>query len=77
MVSPSLVRTTISIWKIPVDENGNQCLPGESILHPCRVEDSHRTLIGDVPALAWCREWFEDNFLIIEDWRLSLYYTMV
>jgi hypothetical protein len=22
------------VWKIPVDELGNQCLPGECILHP-------------------------------------------
>ena len=63
------------IWKIPVDEDRNQCLPGESILHPCcRVErfTSHPVL-GDVPELDWCREWFEDNFLIVSDWDVCRY----
>lgn len=63
------------IWKIPIDEDGNQCLPGDSILHPCcRVErfTSHPKL-GDVPELDWCREWFEDNFLIVSDWDVCRY----
>ena len=63
------------IWKIPVDEMGNQCLPGECILHPnCRVEKwtEHETL-GKVPDIDWCRSWFEDNFLIIEDWDVCRY----
>ena len=63
------------IWRIPIDKWGQQCLPGESILHPCcRVErfTSHPQ-IGDVPELEWCRSWFEDNFLIIDDWTLCRY----
>ena len=63
------------IWKIPVEENGNQCLPGESILHPCCTVErfTSHPVLGDVPELAWCREWFEDNFLIIEDWDVCRY----
>ena len=50
-------------------------MPGECILHPtCRVErfTSHPEL-GDVPDLGWCREWFEDNFLDIDDWTICRY----
>lgn len=63
------------IWKIPVDALGNQCLPGECILHPnCRVEEwiTHKDL-GQVPDLEWCRSWFEENFLIINDWDICKY----
>lgn len=62
-------------YRIPVDADGNQCLPGDCILHPnCRVEqwDSHLVL-GQIPSLAWCREWFDDNFLIISDWVICKY----
>jgi hypothetical protein len=63
------------IWKIPVDADGNQCLPGECILHPCcRVEewDDH-VVLGKIPALTWCRSWFDDNFLIIDDYTVCRY----
>ena len=63
------------IWKIPIDEMGNQCLPGECILHPnCRVEvwDDH-ALLGKIPNLEWCRSWFDDNFLIIDDYTVCRY----
>jgi hypothetical protein len=63
------------IWKIPIDENGNQCLPGESILHPCCDVGrfTSHPVLGDIPEIAWCREWFEDNFLIIEDYDICRY----
>lgn len=63
-------------YRIPVDAEGNQCLPGESILHPnCRVEEFeyNETLEDDLPSLAWCRTWFEDNFLEIDNWTVCKY----
>jgi hypothetical protein len=63
------------VWKIPIDELGNQCLPGECILHPnCRVEEwTEHAVLVKVPDLAWCRSWFEDNFLIIDDYTVCRY----
>ena len=58
------------IWRIPIDANGDQCLEGESILHPnCRVEEFeyNEVLEDDFPKLEWCRKWFEENFLIVPD----------
>lgn len=62
-------------YRIPVDSNGNQCLPGECILHPnCRVEEWETDKpLSDVPSLAWCRSWFEDNFLVISDYQVCKY----
>lgn len=63
------------VFRIPVDADGNQCLPGECILHPnCRVGewDEHPTL-GLIPNRDWCRQWFEDNFLIIPERELCKY----
>ena len=65
------------VYKIPVDEQGNQCLPGECILHPnCRIASwdsrTHPDL-GKIPDLTWCRSWFEDHFLIISDWEVCRY----
>ena len=63
------------VWKIPIDELGNQCLPGECILHPCcRVEEwTEHSILGSIPSLEWCRSWFEDNFLIIDDYTVCRY----
>ncbi len=61
-------------FRIPVDANGNQCLPGESILHPnCRVEKWESFELCKIPSLSWCREWFEDNFLIVSDYDICRY----
>jgi hypothetical protein len=62
-------------YRIPVDEAGNQCLPGECILHPnCRVEDWETdTIISNVPSLSWCMEWFEDNFLLVSEYQVCKY----
>jgi hypothetical protein len=61
-------------FRIPVDANGNQCLPGESILHPnCRVEKWESFELCEIPSLSWCREWFEDNFLIVSDYDICRY----
>lgn len=63
------------VYRIPVDADGNQCLPGDCILHPnCRVEEwEDHDVLGKIPSLNWCRAWFEDNFLIIEDWTICKY----
>ena len=61
-------------FRIPVDADGNQCLPGESILHPnCRVEVFEEIEDFSFPSLAWCREWFEDNFLEVDDALICRY----
>ena len=82
------------IWKIPIDENGNQCLPGDCILHPnCRVQEwdektltypitfrknkkviqKTQTFSASIPNLDWCKQWFEDNYLIIDDYTVCKY----
>lgn len=64
------------VFRIPVDEFGNQCLPGQCILHPnCRVEEFewNEVLGAELPSVSWCRSWFEDNFLIISDWQVCKY----
>ena len=61
---------------IPIDENGNQCLPGDSILHlnyvPTETEWCE-ILQVDLPTLASVRAWFEDNFLVVTDKDLCKY----
>lgn len=72
---PVAYEEPTGVYRIPVDRDGNQCLPGDCILHPnCRVEqwDDHDVL-GQIPSLAWCQEWFDDNFLIISDWTICKY----
>jgi len=62
------------IYKIPIDAQGNQCLPGDCILHPnCRVEEWETFEPFQVPSLSWTRSWFEDNFLIISDYDVCRY----
>jgi hypothetical protein len=63
------------LYRIPVDKYGNQCLPAECILHPnCRVEewDDH-VVLGKIPNILWCRSWFEENFLVIDDYTVCRY----
>jgi len=61
-------------FRIPVDAEGNQCLPGDCILHPnCRVEKWESFELFKVPSLTWCREWFDDNFLVVSDYQISRY----
>ena len=61
-------------YRIPVDEDGNQCLPGNCILHPnCDVEEWESFELFKVPSLTWVRSWFDDNFLIIEDYDVCRY----
>ena len=61
-------------FRIPVDAEGSQCLPGECILHPnCRVEEWESFELFKVPSLTWCREWFEDNFLVVTDYQICRY----
>jgi hypothetical protein len=61
-------------YRIPIDASGNQCLPGECILHPnCRVEEWESFKLFKVPSLEWCRSWFEENFLIVSDYDVCRY----
>lgn len=61
---------------IPVDENGQQCLPGECILHLNHVPEHtewNDVLKTELPTVDVCREWFEDHFLEVSDWDLCRY----
>lgn len=61
---------------IPIDEFGNQCLPGECILHLNHIptDTEWNNFLGDyIPTLESCRSWFDDNFLIISDDQLKKY----
>jgi len=72
---PVAYEEPTGVYRIPIDADGNQCLPGECILHPnCRVEewDDHN-ILGSIPSLDWCKTWFEDNFLIIDDYTVCKY----
>ena len=53
-------------YRMPVDSFGNQCLPGDCILHPnCRVEEWESVEIFKVPSLSWCRTWFDDSLIFL------------
>ena len=61
-------------FRIPIDAEGSQCLPGDCILHPnCRVEEWESFELYKVPSLTWCRTWFEDNFLVVSDYQICRY----
>ena len=61
-------------YRIPVDENGNQCLPGDCILHPnCRVEEWESFELCKIPSLSWCKSWFDENFLVVSDYAVCKY----
>ena len=72
---PVAYEEPTGVYRIPIDAEGNQCLPGECILHPnCRVEEwDEHDILGPIPSLDWCRSWFEDNFLIIDDYTVCRY----
>ena len=71
---PVAYEQPTGVYRIPIDEYGNQCLPGECILHPnCRVEKWETFEPFKVPSLSWCKEWFEDNFLIVSDYDVCRY----
>ena len=72
---PVAYEEPTGVYRIPIDAEGNQCLPGECILHPnCRVEEwDEHDILGSIPSLDWCRSWFEDNFLIIDDYTVCRY----
>ena len=64
--------------KIPVDEDGNQCLPIVSPVHPGWQADldrcSYNSVLGEkIPDLDYVSEWFEDNFLIVSDKQCKKY----
>ena len=66
---------------IPVDENGMQCLPLDSILHPAcrpRVVEEFIDAAGElytlvIPDIDWCQKWFDDNYLSVTPRTLQKY----
>ena len=72
---PVAYEEPTGVYRIPIDAEGNQCLPGECILHPnCRVEEwNEHDILGSIPSLDWCRSWFEDNFLVIDNYTVCRY----
>ena len=61
---------------IPIDKNGLQCLDILCPLHPGYVptETEYNNIIqSDLPTLASFRQWFDDNFLIVNDRQLKKY----
>tara|TARA_Y100000816_G_scaffold174003_1_gene125158 strand:- start:496 stop:915 length:420 start_codon:yes stop_codon:yes gene_type:complete len=63
---------------IPVDENGLQCLPVESPVHPSwtanNVQKEKNDFLGfDIPSIKSTREWFNENFLIVTDRQCKKY----
>ena len=63
---------------IPVDEDGLQCLPIDSPVHPSWTADStqleyNNFLEFDIPSIDSTREWFDDNFLIVNDRQCKKY----
>lgn len=63
---------------IPIDEDGNQCLPIECPIHPGFVPKRERCKWNEaiqnyVPEIEYYREWFEDNFLVIADLQIKKY----
>jgi hypothetical protein len=71
---PVAYEQPTGVYRIPVDSNGNQCLPGECILHPnCRVEEWESFELFKIPSLSWCKEWFDENFLVVSDYQVCRY----
>lgn len=63
---------------IPVDEEGLQCLPIESPVHPTWQINNSFLVYNDflefeIPSIDSTREWFDDNFLIVSDKQCKKY----
>jgi hypothetical protein len=59
---------------IPIDDNGMQCLPIQSIIHPAYqpTETTFHPLISDsLPTISSARTWLDDNFLICTDHQVG------
>ena len=63
---------------IPVDEEGMQCLPVQSPVHPSWAGDRATLEYNDflefkIPTIDSTKDWFDDNFLVITDRQCKKY----
>lgn len=63
---------------IPIDQEGMQCLPIESPVHPSWESDKNQLEYNDflefeIPSISSTREWFSDNFLVVSDRQCKKY----
>jgi len=63
---------------IPIDDEGMQCLPIDSPVHPSWTADNiqleHNDFLEfEIPTIDGTREWFDDNFLIVSDTQCKKY----
>ena len=63
---------------IPVDEEGMQCLPVQSPVHPSWAGDNATFEYNDflefkIPTIDSTSDWFNDNFLVITDRQCKKY----
>ena len=63
---------------IPIDEEGMQCLPIGSPVHPTWQPDEKQFVFNDflqseIPSLKETKEWFDDNFLVISEKQCKKY----
>ena len=63
---------------VPIDDDGMQCLPIESPVHPSWQANTNQLEYNDflefeIPSIDSTREWFDDNFLIVSDKQCKKY----
>ncbi len=63
---------------IPIDEEGMQCLPIASPVHPTWQPDEKQFVFNDflrvkIPSINQAKEWFDDNFLVITEKKIMKY----
>ena len=63
---------------IPVDEDGMQCLPIQSPVHPSwtgsKENFEYNEFLGfKIPSVESTKEWFDDNFLVISEKQSKKY----
>ena len=63
---------------IPIDQEGMQCLPIESPVHPSWICDKDKLEFNNflgfkIPSIVSTREWFDANFLIVSDTQCKKY----
>tara|TARA_Y100000114_G_scaffold87843_1_gene81204 strand:- start:41 stop:460 length:420 start_codon:yes stop_codon:yes gene_type:complete len=63
---------------IPIDDEGMQCLPIDSPVHPSWTCNNLFLVYNDflefeIPSIDSTREWFDDNFLIVSDKQCKKY----
>tara|TARA_Y100000389_G_scaffold165312_1_gene169450 strand:- start:182 stop:601 length:420 start_codon:yes stop_codon:yes gene_type:complete len=63
---------------IPIDDDGMQCLPIASPVHPSwtaeSVQQEYNDFLGfEIPSISSTREWFDDNFLVANERQCKKY----